>query len=342
MTELIIGVSAVVLISALCSLCEAALYSIPISHIESLVQNGHSSGRILKKLRKDVDRPIAAILSLNTIANTAGAAVVGAAAVNVLGPQWLAYFSAFLTLMILVFSEVVPKTAGVVYSRALAPLMARPLQLLIWLFLPIIWFTSLITRIVSRGHSNEQISEEELVVMARLGLQTGAIHADEAEVIQNILVLKSKKVRDIMTPRTVVSTLAADFTVGQAHELKELFTHSRIPVYDGDSDNVIGLVYRRDVLTAWGENRSNTKMEELMTPIHFVADSLPLDRLLRTFLERRQHLFAAISEFGGFTGIVTLEDVLEEILGREIVDEFDQVADMREIARRRRQQILKT
>ena len=340
MTELVMTVGIVVGVSAMCSLFEAVLYAVPLSHVESLAAAGQSTGRILQKLRRNVDRPIAAILSLNTIANTAGAAVAGALAAQVMGQAWLVYFSAFFTLLILLFSEVIPKTAGVTFSRPLAGVIARPLQLLVWVFTPLIWLTRFATRLVSRGHEEQRVSAEELIVMARLGEKSGGIDEHEAKVIRGILSLEEKSVRQIMTPRTVVFSLSAQMTLKEMREEVGMLNHSRVPVYDENSEDIVGVVHRREVLTALAEGRGEVRLEKVMRPVEFVAESLSLERLLELFLERRKHLAVVLDEFGGLAGLVTLEDVLEEILDAEIVDEFDQVADMRELARRRRREIV--
>jgi len=342
MIELAVAVGLAVGVSAMCSLFEAVLYSVPIGHIESMAESGRTSGRILRSLRERVDRPIAAILSLNTIANTAGAAVAGAAAVKVLGDDNLIWFSVFFTGAILLLSEVIPKTVGVVYARGLASMIARPLLGLVWLFRPLIWFTGQITRLLARGGDESDVSVEEITVMARLGLKAGTLEAAEAAVIENILSLEARDVRDIMTPRTDVSSLSVGQTVGGLKESGEIavaFNHSRVPVYDRDADDVVGMVLRRDVLTAMAEAQWDRRLEEFMRPVDFVAESLSVDRLLRRLLETRQHLVLAIDEYGGLAGLVTLEDVLEEILGTEIVDEFDPAIDMRELAHRRRESL---
>ena len=336
MTELVVAVGAAVAISGICSLLEAVLYSVPLSQIESMVAEGRSAGRILQRLRQDVDRPIAAILSLNTIANTAGATVAGAAAQAVFGHAWLGYFSAFFTLLILMFSEVIPKTAGVVYNRALAGVIARPLSILVLLFTPLIWLTSFATKLISRGKVEHKVSQDELASMARLGLKAGAIEADEEGVIQNIMSLRSKAVSEIMTPRTVVFSLSAAATIQEVKDDSGVLNYSRIPVYEKDMDDVVGMVLRRDLLTAMADGRGETRVEELMRPVDFVAEFLSVDRLLRWLMERRLHVSMVVNEFGGLVGLVSLEDVLEEILGMEIVDEFDQVADLRKLARQRR------
>ena len=177
--------------------------------------------------------------------------------------------------------------------------------------------------------------------MARLGQRAGAIQPDEARTVQNILSLKNKTVREVMTPRIVVSALSIKLTVEQAQKESGVWPYSRTPVYDNDFEDVVGFVLRRDVFNAIAQSRGDTMLSELMQPIHFVAEAFPLDHVLRMFLERRQHLFAVIDEYSGLAGIITLEDVLEEILGTQIVDEFDPVADTRVVARERRRQVFR-
>ncbi len=341
MIFLVVTVAATLLTSAICSLLEASLYSVPISHVESLAQSGRSSGRVLQRLRRNVDRPLSAILTLNTIANTSGAALAAVAASAVFGSEVLGYFTVALTLAILIFSEVVPKTAGVVYARPLAPLIGWPIQVMVYLLVPFVWLCRGVTRLISRGRPDHSISDEELIVMARLGLQAGTIQADEVMVIENILDLENKRARDIMTPRSVMAALNHQMTLEEARQSPSVLQHGRLPVYDRNRDDVIGIVHRREILAAVADGKSDQRVATLMRPVHFVAELTPLDRMLRLFLERRQHLMVVVDEHGGVAGIVTLEDVLEEILGKEIVGEFDEVPDMREKARRRRQDILK-
>ena len=340
MTELVLAVALAVGFSAMCSLFEAVLYSVPVGHVEAMAESGQKTGRILRALRERVDRPISAILSLNTIANTAGAAWAGAAFVVVFDDERLWLFSAAFTLAILLFSEVIPKTAGVVYCRGLAGPVARPLLAMVWVFRPLIWLTGQVTRLIARDQGSPGVSEEELLVMARLGHKEGAIDADEAAVIENILGLKEKTVRDIMTPRTVVFSLAVSTTLGQVRDSAQSLNHTRVPVYDADGDDVVGTVHRQDLLAAMAEGQWDRTLEEMMRPVDFVADNLTAGRLLRRLLESRQHLVMVIDEFGSLGGLVTLEDVLEEILGTEIVDEFDTAVDMRELAHQRRRQSL--
>jgi CBS domain containing-hemolysin-like protein len=326
----------------MCSLCEAVLYSVPLSHVETLAEKGKRSGTLLKSLRGNVDRPIAAILTLNTIANTAGAAIAGAAAAYVFSDWYYAVpiFSCLLTLTILIFSEIIPKTIGVVYARQLSGVLAYPIHYLCLILTPFVWLAQILTKIIA-SKKQEDVSDEELKAMTRIGQETGSIEKDEADVIENILDLDQKSVRDIMTPRSVIFSLQAQTTVAEAREMEGMSSCSRIPIYDENPDDVIGLVMRRDILSSVADDLDDKKVDQLMRPIHFVADSTPLDDLLQLFLDRRQHLFIAVGEHGGVAGLVSLEDVLEEILGREIVDEYDEVEDMRELARRRREEFMK-
>ena len=336
MIELIVAVAFAILISAGCSLFEAVLYAVPTRQIEMLAQAGRPSGKIFRKLRSNVGKPISAILSLNTIANTAGAAFAGAAATAVFGHQWLPYFSAFFTLAILIFSEIVPKTAGVVYGRKLVPVVALPLRSLVWLMTPTIWMTSLITGLISKGKTREDITAEELRAMTRLSLRTGGIKPYQETAIDNILTLQNKTVKDVMTPRTVVFSLSEHLTAEEASKVDTRWEHSRFPVYDEDMEDVVGIVLTKELIMALAQGKKDQPLTELMLPVHFVNESARLNQVLMEFLESRQHLFLVLDEYGGLAGVISLEDILEEILGREIIDESDQVPDKRELARRQR------
>jgi len=341
MNELYVVVALVLGTSAACSLFEAVLYTVPASRVEMLVREGRASGRILQNLRRRVDEPIAAILTLNTIANTGGGALAGALAATALGADRVLYFSILFTLAILLLAEVLPKTLGVVHATTLAPFIARPLRALVVVFAPLVAFTRVVTKLVRSGEVEHHVSDEELLTLVGLGLRSGTLNPHEARVIENVLSMETRTAKEVMTPRSVVFTLAGETTTRAAVASEELSKHSRVPVYDQDPDDVVGVVRRVDILTAVAHDQFDVPVESLMHPIQFVLDTTPLDRLLRFFLERRQHLAAVIDEFGGFAGIVTLEDVLEELLGREIVDESDQVTDLRAYAHRRREETLR-
>ncbi|MEJ5242734.1 MAG: hemolysin family protein [Desulfomicrobiaceae bacterium] len=338
MVTLVITVVLVAGVSALCSLAEAALYAVPWSYIEGLRHQKRSAGEVLYRLRTHIDRPITAILTLNTVANTAGAAVAGAVAGEVLGEQWLWAFSTGFTLLILLLSEVVPKTIGVTHCRATATMLAPLVAGLTVLLRPWIFLVQGVVRWIQGGsHHGPLATEEDLVAMIHLSRQAGVIRPYEESSLRNILALDRKTVADIMTPRLVIFSLPVDLTVDEAWRKGAPWPHSRVPVYAGsDPEDIVGLVYRREVLQALAEDKHHMPLVNLVRPVEFVPEGMHLDRLLVRFLESRTHLMVVLDEYGGVSGVVSLEDVLEEILGKEIVDETDQVADMQELARRRR------
>jgi CBS domain containing-hemolysin-like protein len=340
MIELIIAVCCAIIISAGCSLFEAVLYSVPLRHIETMIQQGRRGGRIFKELRGDVEKPITAILSLNTIANTAGAAVAGSAATAVFGHQWLAYFSVCFTLAILIFSEVVPKTAGVVYGSSLVPFVAFPLRVLVRVMTPAVWLIGHLQGLIARNRTQESVSSDEIRTMARLSLKTGGIKQYQESVIDNILSLDTGTVKSVMTPRTVVFSLSEHLTLEEACRQSSRWEHSRFPVYDKDVEDIVGVVLTKELFIALGEGKKNTPLTELMMPVHFVVETAKLSNVLMEFMESRQKLFVVLDEYGGLAGIISLEDILEEILGREIIDESDQVADKRKLARERRSRLI--
>ncbi len=339
MIELIIAVGLAIFVSAGCSLFEAVLYSVPARYIEALALAGKPSGITFKRLRADIDRPIGAILSLNTIANTAGAAFAGSAATSVFGHNWLAYFSAFFTLAILIFSEIIPKTVGVMYAKPLVPVVACPLRWLVRLLAPAIWLSRLVTQLLAKGKTDEIVTAEEVRIMAHLSLRTGGIKPYQKVTIENILTLQNKTVREVMTPRTVIFSLSEHLTLEEASMVPVNWEHSRFPVYDRDIEDVVGIVLTKELFIALAQGKKDMRLTQLMRPVHFVAETARLNKVLLEFLELRQHLFIALDEYGGLSGLVTLEDILEEILGREIIDESDEVIDKRELARQRRSRI---
>ncbi len=341
MLELILAVSVAIVISAVCSLFESVLFSVPRRHLEVMVQEKQPGGAILNSLRRNIDRPIAAILSLNTIAHTAGAAFAGAAATAVFGKDWLIYFTAFFTLAILVFTEILPKTAGVIYGRSLVPFVAYPLKGLVWIMTPFIWIVGFVTRMISKGSREESITAKELQAMAHLGQQSGAIKPYQKLAIERILTLHEKRAKDVMTPRTVVFSLSAGLTVEKALQAAGRWEHSRVPVYGENQEDIVGIALTKEILIAVAQGKKDRTLGDLMGPVHFVAETAPLNSVLMEFLELKKHLFVVIDEYGGLSGLISLEDVLEEILGREIVDESDRVEDKQKLARQRKNGILK-
>ncbi len=336
MTELVLAVGVAIFVSAGCSLFEAVLYSVPMRHIETMVEAGKSSAKIFKKMRLNVDRPISAILSLNTIAHTAGAAVAGSAAAAVLGHEWLGCFAVVFTLAILIFSEIIPKTAGVVYGKSLIPFVAHPLKALVLIMAPAIWLSSLVTRMIARDKKDDSVTAEEIQVMARVSLRSGGIKPYQERIIERILTLQDKMVKDVMTPRTVIFSLSEHLSLEKASQKVSRWEHSRFPVYDEDGEDIVGIVLTKELFIALSEGRKDEPLTDLMRPVHFVVESASLNNMLMEFLELRQHLFVVLDEYGGLSGLIALEDILEEILGREIIDESDEVIDKRAMARQRR------
>ena len=339
MIELVIAVSFAIVISAGCSLFEAVLYSVPLRHLEAMVEAGKPTGKVFSKMRLNVERPIAGILSLNTIANTAGAAFAGSAATAVFGHEWLVYFSASFTLAILLFSEIIPKTAGVLYGRSLVVLVAYPLKALVLFMSPVIWVSTLLTRLIARGKTDEAITAEEIRIMARLSLRNGGITSYQDQAIERILTLQEKMAKDVMTPRTVIFSLSEHLTVDEVSKVAGRWEHSRVPVYDRDMEDVVGVVLTKELFIAHADGKKDIHLTELMRPVHFVVETARLNKVLSEFLELRQHLFVVLDEYGGLAGLISLEDILEEILGREIIDESDEVVDKRELARQRRRRL---
>lgn len=337
MLELILAVILATGVSFLCSLTEAAFYSFPMSRIEQLRRQGKKAGDLLADMRRDVEKPITAILTFNTAANTAGAAVAGAAAVKIFGEDSLGWFTAVFTMIILILGEIVPKTTGVAYARQLAPFMAKPLKWMIFFCLPVIWLLGSLVRAIRRRQNTPEADEDDIRALVSLTRQQGVLKPYEESAIKSILSLDSKRVAEIMTPRTVAFTLPAEMTVEQAMAQHRAWPHTRVPVYEGeDSEDIVGVVYRRQVFEAAADDLGHLTLGDLMKPVRFVMENLTLDKALRSFLESRTHLFVVLDEYGGMAGVVSLEDVLEELLGSEIVDETDEVVDMRELARRRR------
>ena len=340
--DLILSAGLAITVSALCSVAEATLYSVPWSAIENLRKQGRKSGHLLYELRTDIEKPISAILTLNTIANTAGASLAGAAAAKAFGSDVLGLFAALFTLTILIFSEILPKTLGVAYCRQLAPALARPMRILVWLLMPVIWITGTMARFLRPRIARPVSTEEDIRAIVSLTRRSGLIKPYEEVAIRNILSLDCKTVYDIMTPRTVVFSLPADLSLSNARTLPDFWHHSRIPVYDNhDQEDIVGLVYRRSIMEALANDQFTLRVSDIMRPVKFVLETLSLDRLLAELLDSRTHLCVVLDEYGGLAGVVSLEDVLEDILGREIVDETDSVQDMRELARSQRQQLTK-
>jgi CBS domain containing-hemolysin-like protein len=320
--------------SFLCSLFEASLYSITPTRTEALRRKGMWGGARLAKLRHGVEEPIAAILTVNTIANTMGAIWAGALVGEIYGHTWVTWFAIAFTISVLFFTEIVPKTIGVVHASTLGPLVAWPIQAMIWLVWPLAKLSVKLTRRLSRGKKPAGPTEDEILVMSDLALQAGKLLPEEQVWIHSALRLDQVTVHELMTPRTVVEWLKADLRLGELRSRTLL--HSRLPLVEGDDLlQVVGLVHRRDIFDALVRGDDDRRLRDFLRPVHFVPETTPANQLLRQFLARREHLAVVVDEHGDIRGLVTLEDVLEHLLGQEIVDEYDQHPDMQEAARRK-------
>ena len=333
MTLLIIYAMMALLISFFCSIAEAVLLSIRMPYIASLLEKGKRSGKLLRKLRDDINRPLAAILTLNTVANTIGAVGVGAQATIVFGSQYLGVISGILTLLILIFSEIIPKTLGAIYWRQLAPLFAVLLTYMVWILYPFVLLSKALTRGLSQPTALKGFSREEFAAMADLGAKEGQLAAKESKILKNLFRLRSFSVEDVMTPRTVVFILQENMTIGTFFEHHHQTPFSRIPVYNSDRDDITGFVLKSDILLAQARDLTGAKLNEFRREIKVVSAEKSLFEFFEFLLDRREHIVLVVDEYGGMEGVVTLEDVVETLLGFEIVDEADKTVDMQALAR---------
>jgi CBS domain containing-hemolysin-like protein len=320
--------------SFLCSIAEAVLLSVTPSYIAILTEQNERSAPFLTRLKADIDRPLAAILSLNTIAHTVGAVGVGAEAGSLWGSVGVGIASGVMTLAILIASEIIPKTIGATYWRALAPATASVLRVLIHVLAPLVWLSEFITRAIGRDPRAEVVTGEEVAAMAGLSSASGEIPDDATRMVANIVALESKTAQDIMTPRTVMIAFPQELTVGELIDETANLPVSRLPIFDGSIDKVTGFVLKSDMLLAQAQDKHDTRLEELRRDLAAVAASTSLSDLFRTLLREQQHLVLVVDEFGGTDGVVSGEDLIETILGLEIVDEADVADDMQRLARK--------
>jgi len=337
MVELFIALFLAIGVSAFCSVSEAAFYSISNASIEKLVQDGKRSGLYLRYIKENMDSFIASVLILNTAANTYGVYMATSFAVREFPENIHLIFPWLLTLAILLFAEIIPKTVGVSFSKKMAPFVAGPFLVInrIFTWTGLVWVTSFMTRIFTRRRDPlEDISAEEILHLSALSAQEGVIDKQQEMVIQRVLSFNKYRVREIMTPRPVIFSLDQSWTVRESIEKMGDWPFSRVPVYAGEREKLVGVVLRREAYTALAEGENDVALKKLLRPLEFVPDGFPLDGLLSRFLKEKIHILGVADEYGGLAGIVTMEDVLEELLGKQIIDEFDQDVDLQEKARR--------
>lgn len=319
-------------LSALCSTLEATLLSTPLSYITGLEDQGVKGAQRLKKLKQNPDRPISAILCLNTIANTVGASIVGSLVYEVYGDALVGIFSTVFTFAILIFSEIIPKTIGTSFWRSLALPASVIINAMVFVSFPIVWLLERFTKLISSKSHQISVSREDISAMVSVATEEEVIEKEEKRMIQNLLKLDEMTAHEIMTPSTVVEMAEGQMTIREFYDSD--LTHSRILVYDEEnSDYVIGYVLRQTVLEKMAEDSFNTKVREISRPVLSFAEDTPLGDIWEKFLEKKEHISVIIDEYGTFRGIVTMEDVIESMLGQEIVDETDEVVDMQEYAK---------
>lgn len=335
LTVLILAVTLSLFGSFLCSLCEAALYTVTDAQVGAMIQQRTWGARTLARLRTNMDRAVAAILTVNTVAHTVGASVAGAAVGELTGSTGLAIFSALFTVAILLLTEIIPKSVGIARAATIAPATAWLVELMIWSMFPLVLVSERLTRMLNRGVRKEGPSEHEILSMTRMAARLGSLEPHEAELVSNALELDEYEVREIMTPRSVTFVLPDEMKLVDVDQHAQHWVHSRLPVVRDDNPNeVVGVVHRRDVFDLLVSERENGKrIKDVMRPVRFIGASAGADDALREFLAGRQHMFVVVDEYGTWVGIVTLEDVLETLLGREIIGEHDPVEDMQDLAR---------
>lgn len=335
MTLLIVYMVVAIVISFLCSVMEAVLLSISPSYVALLRKKQPVLAKQLEKLKNNIDQPLAAILTLNTVAHTAGAAGVGAQAAIVFSDAAVGVASAVMTLFVLVFSEIIPKTLGANYWRVLTPSVTYGLRFLVILLKPFVWLAQKLTNLMGPKHDQAYYIRQEIEAMADIGTESGALHQDESEIIRNLLHFRHAKLCDLMTPRTVIFKVHKDLTVNDYLNLHGSSSFSRILVFDKDTDDIIGFVHKNDIMLACHRLGSDYKISKLVKPIYTVPSSQNASSLLQTLLTDRTHICLVVDEYGDVQGIVTLEDMIEALMGLEIVDERDQSTNMRAVAKQR-------
>lgn len=334
MILLIIYVTVAIGVSFVCSVLEAILLSITPSYLAQLRQNGHPAAMRLTELKDDIDRPLASILTLNTIAHTVGAAASGAQAAKVFGDAWLGVFSAVLTLAILLLSEIVPKTIGATYWRTLAPSAASILRWMVWALTPFVWASEQLTRRLAKGKEQPKL-RDEISAMALLAKESGELADDESTMLTNLLSLRDVPVIKLMTPRPVLFRVEDTMTIDAFLKAHHDTPFSRPLVYSDSRDNILGFVHRLEIFSAKQHGKGDQPLSSLMRPIPVVHDSTHVPKAFDRLMAQRSQLALIVDEYGDVQGIITLEDIFEHLMGKEIMDEADKTSNMQKLAQDR-------
>jgi len=329
LTYLILALS----ISTLCSIAESVLLSVSVSYVKTLEVKGGKSGKLLKKFKEEIDTPLSSILSFNTIANVVGAAGVGAQATKLWGDAYFGLVSATLTILILFLTEIPPKSIGARYWRSLAIPVTLMVNVMIYIMYPVVWISKKITRLIAGGKSQEKVSREEIAVLTDIGLEEGIFAESESKTIKNLIRSRSIKANEVMTPRTVVVAIPENTRLSEFFDNIEVRRHSRFPVFDKNPDNITGYVLKYDITDQLGKGNHDMLIRDIRRTVVICYENITIPKLFDILLEKKEQISVLVDEYGGMSGIVTLEDIIETIFGFEIIDESDTQADMQQLAK---------
>lgn len=332
MTGILLTTLIVLVISFITSLMEAVILSVNSAFVAIAVENKKPYGLLLEHHLEKINRPLSAILTVNTLNNIVGSSLIAYNVQLRFGETILAIYSGTLSLLFLVFCEVIPKSIGSTYWKKFAPAAAYIIQIMIFFMYPAVWLIEKVSQLFKQESEAPEVTRDELIMTAQIGAEEGIIKTKESTIIKNLLMLDKIFVADVMTPRTVLFALEDNETVDDVVEKYKPIRFSRIPVYRESLDNIIGMTSRYRILEALSHDEHDKKLGDLLTPIATVTERMHVSQLLDFFIREKEHLALAIDEYGVVTGLVTLEDAIETLLGVEIVDEFDNVEDMRKYA----------
>lgn len=322
-------------VSFLCSIMEAVLLSTPPSFLMVKEKEGSLWAKRFLNMKLNIDKPLSAILSLNTIAHTIGAAGVGAQAVILFGDVYFGLISAILTVLILVFTEIIPKTIGAQYWRRLTKITSIIINVMVLMTYPLVLMSAVITKLISGTKDEKTTSREEIAALTSIGALEGLFNKNEHKIIQNLLRLRNVKVSEILTPRVVVVHADQELLLAEFLKNKDYLKYSRIPVYKDDEENITGYVFRQTVFEKLAEDRHELKLKDIKRKMLVLPDTITLFSAWEKLLENKEHIALIVDEYGGMDGIVTLEDIIETLLGFEIIDEKDTITDLQKYARER-------
>lgn len=335
MTLLFVYLFVALFVSFLCSIMESVLLSTPISFLKAKEENSKIAATQMIQFKSNIDRPLSAILSFNTIAHTVGAAGVGAQATKLFGEAYFGIVSAVLTILILVFTEIIPKTIGALFWRELALASGYIIRYMIIITFPLVIISAYITKIISSKPRIHTMSKEELSALANIGVKEGLFGEKENKIIQNLIWLNKVKISEIMTPRVVVSIADENMSLDDFMKNKDYLNFSRIPVFSENEDTISGYVFRQTVFEKLAEDHTGLALKDIKRKILVIPGTRPLLGAWETLISEKEHIAVVVDEYGGMDGIVTMEDMIETLLGFEIIDEKDTITDMQQYARER-------